>query len=552
MSTIERAPEGLARGIAEEHIARALQQAYGIGFLVERAERRMKDRDCTFFYRARVHSNDLPQLSATVELDERTLRLSRDEYPHVAASHLIEQLLKRDPLDARVQWRVDVRFLSRTSYHELLRDIKALCDHSIEISLALFIPSNPQSSEQAQRRLQHILSPLPGCARVSVDVFYLGGNTPNQMKEPVQQGFNAHRALVEGVRCLRYEGRLDALTLTEWQPSAPTSPSVAQLRDRDWCVLCQFSYLHVPQAYLQGTQQLSVQQLCVQLLQDCKSHPNPQIKPCDTLRMLAESDDPAYARVQQMRFLGGMERNDSSGFCAFALLDEGGSHICAFRGSESANVPTQVDWIDNFGAGITGVSVQYPDIAEFMAEFGSTSGSVTGHSKGGHNALYAAATQDQVVQCHAFDGQGFAQDALDDVQIARLRRPNIINHVAESDVVGALLYHYADQQFVQLNTGVPRTIVESHRLENLAFDEKGALLPGHQSLVTIAIGWLSRRLSDALVAPGIEQSAIPLWITIALRLAGISLEAVANAMRMHGEDEAVKMGQISPLPMASD
>lgn len=145
------------------------------------------------------------------------------------------------------------------------------------------------------------------------------------------------------------------------------------------------------------------------------------------------------------------------GFVAYSFKDPEGNAYFAFRGSESDTPEGQcdgflgVDWTDNYTMGIEGKSRQFQDVKSFVAanSIGSAKIYVTGHSKGGANALYACSQFPNATGI-AFDAPGI-DEAISASERERLRESGITNFVASDDKVGALLFHSENRVFCKMN-----------------------------------------------------------------------------------------------------
>ena len=201
---------------------------------------------------------------------------------------------------------------------------------------------------------------------------------------------------------------------------------------------------------------------------------------------------PARAAAREMLrspwlIKGYINDNDSHGFAAYEI-DADGTNVVAMRGSERAGecVASDVDWVDNVCEPFIG-SVQTEAIRELTGRYRDGVVIYTGHSKGGHNALLAlAASENPAARAAAFNGQGFADGALDEAQEERLGRCGV-NYVVAGDIVGALLRHPEKRIFVRQN---PET--NAHMPEAFMFDENGAPVRGMRTAKSYAVEAVSR------------------------------------------------------------
>ncbi len=209
-------------------------------------------------------------------------------------------------------------------------------------------------------------------------------------------------------------------------------------------------------------------------------------------------NDAARAAAREMKnsaavLTGYVNDNQGDGFVAYTFEDEGKT-IVAMRGSESRGecVPTNVDWTDNFCEPFAG-SVQSPDIKKIAARDPTGEVIFTGHSKGGHNALYArAVSENPDARAVAFNAQGFAHGALTREQEDRLA-DGAVNYVVSADLIGALLEHPERRVFVRQT---PDT--EAHMPEAFLFDARGEPIPTLRVPKSLAAELTTRAVDRAL------------------------------------------------------
>lgn len=169
--------------------------------------------------------------------------------------------------------------------------------------------------------------------------------------------------------------------------------------------------------------------------------------------------------------------NPASGFAACVLRSGQGQHIAVMRGSDSSGCAAHVDWIDNIAAPLLG-SRQYADIEALLRHYPAGPLLFTGHSKGGHNALWALAhSPNALARAAVFNAQGFARRQLSPAQRERLRLRGV-NYVTRGDLVGRLLSHPERRVDVCScpYTGADGGMKVAHRLGSLCFDSCGGLI----------------------------------------------------------------------------
>ena len=147
--------------------------------------------------------------------------------------------------------------------------------------------------------------------------------------------------------------------------------------------LCEFCYIDLPCALVRRLARgpFPLREACDAFL---------QTPPCEELSAFAQQALRAL-RETRLLVLHYVNRNAGTGFVGYSFLAPDESVTLALRGSESGPcAPSLVDWADNFAAPFAG-SVQYQDIYRLVNRYPAGPLTITGHSKGGHNALYALA-----------------------------------------------------------------------------------------------------------------------------------------------------------------
>ena len=248
---------------------------------------------------------------------------------------------------------------------------------------------------------------------------------------------------------------------------------VRLMTDLSLARLCAFSYIHLPREIVVRLP-LRLGIVCRQLLESGQSDCAPLDE--DALRLVrALSDSLETAALMLVQYI---DEGFGSGFAACAFSGRSG-HVIAMRGSESRGpCAGHIDWIDNIAAPFVG-SGQYADIEKMLSGYKNGPLLLTGHSKGGHNALYAlAAATNVLARAVAFNAQGFGRGQLSAAQKQRLAARGV-NYVTRGDLVGRLLSHPEKGIGVcscrDLN-GVESGVEFAHSVGSLCFDPKGTLV----------------------------------------------------------------------------
>ena len=178
------------------------------------------------------------------------------------------------------------------------------------------------------------------------------------------------------------------------------------------------------------------------------------------------------------------------GFAAYAFTSPEEGRVVAMRPTEShTSLSGLMDWSDNFMAPLVG-STQYPSVERFVNRFPEGRLTLTGHSKGAHNAMYGLAVADNgTATCVCFDGQGFARCQLTEPQKQRLAE-RAVNYVTQKDPVGLLLYHPEKRIFVE------QSCEPAHALSCMVFDENGYPIPARRPLWSYMVEGLTILLAS--------------------------------------------------------
>lgn len=237
--------------------------------------------------------------------------------------------------------------------------------------------------------------------------------------------------------------------------------------------LCAFSYIHLPEEItrlLPVKLPIAARMLLESGRSDCEELTE------DAKRLLRALSD--TLETARLTLTESIDRRTGSGFAACAFRMQEG-HVIAMRGSESRGpCAGHIDWIDNFTAPFVG-SRQYADIERMLAGYPQGPLLLTGHSKGGHNALYAlAAAQNALARATVFNAQGFGRGQLSPAQKQRLSA-RAVNYVTRGDIVGRLLSH-PERRVAVCSCPYLRAeesgIEIAHRLGSLCFDPQGSLV----------------------------------------------------------------------------
>ncbi len=115
------------------------------------------------------------------------------------------------------------------------------------------------------------------------------------------------------------------------------------------------------------------------------------------------------SRMKDLVLTDTMTREDGTTLAlCFTEAQNSTDAVVAFKGTSGGD-----EWVDNVqGLNQSDTRCQ-KETLDFIESLSAENITVTGHSKGGNKAMYAAITSDKVIRCVAYDGQGFSQEFID-------------------------------------------------------------------------------------------------------------------------------------------
>ena len=155
-----------------------------------------------------------------------------------------------------------------------------------------------------------------------------------------------------------------------------------------------------------------------------------------------------YRDIKLFAFESEIERIDEYQFAALSLRLPNQTVMISYRGTDDSLVGWKEDCNMSFQSQIPsqGLAADYlARMFTLVAGDGDAKLVISGHSKGGNLAIYAAAVQEPLVQdaielIFSFDGPGFHQATLDEVAYQRIQH-KIRHYVPEDSIVGMMLLH---------------------------------------------------------------------------------------------------------------
>lgn len=180
---------------------------------------------------------------------------------------------------------------------------------------------------------------------------------------------------------------------------------------------------------------------------------NPDIKkakmgiliPKDIIKMMrAMRSTKRFGTLKMSGFVNIIDPETELQFSAVTFLLNDGTAVVTYRGTDD----TLVGWKEDMNMCFLPVVPAQLKAVEYLntvAEKHNGKLILTGHSKGGNLAVYAAvhadaAIRERITAVYSNDGPGFGKNILDDPDYVEMR-PRINNLVPQSSVVGMLLEH---------------------------------------------------------------------------------------------------------------
>lgn len=181
-------------------------------------------------------------------------------------------------------------------------------------------------------------------------------------------------------------------------------------------------------------------------------NPNPKkmsvglIVPKEILKLFRTvKDTPRFRSVGIKAYVNEIDPKREMQFSAMTFLPDDGSMVIAYRGTDD----TIVGWKENFNMCFLPVVPAQVSAAAYLEEAAKATPEapvrITGHSKGGNLAVYAAVNcssdvKKRLKRVWSNDGPGFNKKILEDEDYMELR-PIIRSFVPQNAVVGMLLEH---------------------------------------------------------------------------------------------------------------
>lgn len=188
-------------------------------------------------------------------------------------------------------------------------------------------------------------------------------------------------------------------------------------------------------------------------------------------------------------------------FAAIAFLLDDGTACLAFRGTDNS----LVGWKEDFNMSFRDSVPAQRLAVEYVEEFAAATAMplrLSGHSKGGNLAIYAAAkshsaVQERIIQVYNHDGPGFREAMMTDSGYLAMV-PRIHTYVPQSSVFGMMLNH-----------AEPYTVIKSNQLGIMQHDPHSWEIMGRNFIImeerTAGSHFLDRTLRSWLEGMTLEE-----------------------------------------------
>ncbi len=219
-------------------------------------------------------------------------------------------------------------------------------------------------------------------------------------------------------------------------------------------------------------------------------------------RLVKMSSMRRFAAIKLTGVRSVIDKDNTVQFAAATFILPNKVNVVAFRGTDD----TILGWVEDFDLLLKGKTGSHDLTVQYLEEAAANLEGdiyVTGHSKGGHLALYAALncseeTRKRIKRVYNNDGPGFSDDAYLESDEYKQIRPVYRHFIPDSSLFGLMLKH--DNDFKVVKSSVPFIGLVQHDISTWQLN--GAV-PVLADDVT-AIG----KVQDEAFANTIEQASI--------------------------------------------
>lgn len=184
-------------------------------------------------------------------------------------------------------------------------------------------------------------------------------------------------------------------------------------------------------------------------------HTNAILATADRHRLFTQViESKRYQEVQLSSFRHNYNINTEKQFCAatYTLPDE--TNIIVYRGTDD----TLIGWKEDFKLAYQETIPAQLDAATYLRDMLPNLKDqyyLTGHSKGGNLALYAALSLeesqfDKIEKIYLFDSPGLTENTILSQRYQQIR-PKVVHYIPEDSIIGRMMYHDLHTEIVESN-----------------------------------------------------------------------------------------------------
>lgn len=218
------------------------------------------------------------------------------------------------------------------------------------------------------------------------------------------------------------------------------------------------------------------------------------------LKMVATS--PRFAALRFFHYQAHLDATEQVQFAALTLVVPGVFRQVVFRGTDDSLVGWKEDFHLAAQKDIPSQLLAVNYLEDNLKQAASTPIYVTGHSKGGHLAVFATAAQPQELERRvesvlAFDAPGFIEAFLKNPGYLRLL-PKIRDFIPEDSIVGRLMFRKTQQEVVASGgIGLMQHSVFFWQVDETGtFKPKDATTGASERVAKVTGEWLTRHAPE--------------------------------------------------------
>ena len=206
-----------------------------------------------------------------------------------------------------------------------------------------------------------------------------------------------------------------------------------------------------------------------------------------------------FANTQLTGYRSAADSEAELQFSAMTCILEDGTGLVVYRGTDG----TVIGWKEDFNLSFMQQTGAQSEALRYLNENAGRFPQylrVSGHSKGGNLAVYAAAfckpeVRSRIIQVLSYDGPGFREEIVETPEYRSIL-PRIRSYIPESAVIGMLLNNNIEHTFIRSNvSGIMQHFAYNWEIQRNAFVTVSKLSKNSEVLNNAITLWLEQ-LSD--------------------------------------------------------